>query len=109
MTKLSNYQLLGLYVGGEDGGSRQDAADAFTGECHMIRILSDSTSFTVLTTIDQAGSTVNKLTANNLAGKTWDKGDLVFCGFGRYFSAFTSAAEVEYYVMPGTDRTQEQA
>ena len=108
MASINDYQLLSLFVGGEDGTKRQDGSSAFTGECHMIKVLVDGTGFSVLGGKDQDDTTVNFLTANNLTSKTWNAGDLVLAPFGGYFASFTADQEVEYYKMPGTNRTRQE-
>lgn len=106
---LGTVQFLGLYVGGENGTARQNASTAFTGECAMIKVLVDGTTFSVLSAKDQDDATVNMLTANNLTSKVFNAGDLVFCPVGGYFSAYTASEETEYYVMPDSDRYQQRA
>ena len=108
MSKITAFQLLALYVGGEDGPKRQDASDDFTGECHIIKILVADTSFSVLSGKNQADATTNFLTANNLASKTWAIGDLVSAPIGGYFSAFTANQEVEYYKLPDTEMERQE-
>lgn len=110
MEKISVYQLLALFVGGEDGTAIKNGSAAFTGECHMIKIKTDATTFSVLTAKSQAAeATINMLTANGLTAKEFDKGDLVLAPNGGYFSAFTASQDVEYYKMPGTNRNQQRA
>lgn len=105
--RITNYQLLGLFIGGEDGNVRQDADAVGTADCHMIKVLVDGTTFSVISVINQAGATVDMLDVNNLTAKTWSKGDLVFAPFGGYFTAYTADEETEYYIMPGSDRIKQ--
>lgn len=107
--KISVTQLLALFVGGEDGTAIKDGSAAFTGECHMIKVKTDATTFSVLTAQDQDDAAVNMLTANNLTAKEFAKGDLVLGPAGGYISAFTASEDVEYYKMPDTNRTQQRA
>ena len=110
MAQISNTQLLGLMIGGEDGPKRQDQSTAFTaGDIHMIKVLTDATTFSVLSAKDQADATVNMLTANNLTAKEFAKDALVSAPLGGYISAFTASEEVEYYKMPDSNRTQQEA
>lgn len=109
MGKITDNQLLSLYVGGADGNKRQDASTALSGaEVHLIKVLVDGTTFSVLSAVDQDGSAVNMLTANNLASKVFNEGDLVFSPFGGYISAYTASQETEYYKMPSTGRTRQE-
>lgn len=108
MLKIGNVQLLGLFVGGEDGTKRQDASDAFTGECHMIKVLVDATTFSVLSGVNQVDAAVNFLTANNLTAKEFNAGDLVCAPLGGYFAAFTASQETEYYKMPDSLTVQQE-
>lgn len=107
--KISVYQLLALYVGGADGTAIQDGLDAFTGECHIIKVKTDATTFSVLSAKDQDDATVNMLTANNLTAKEFAKGDLVLAPDGGYFAAFTASEDVEYYKMPDSNRQRQEA
>lgn len=106
---LTEMNFLSLFVGGADGNKRQDASDAFTGECHMIKVLVNATTFSVLSAKSQLDATVNMLTANNLTAKEFSKGDLVFAPGGGYIAAFTASEETEYYKMMSSDRNQQQA
>ena len=108
MNKITAYQLLALYVGGEDGTAIKNGSAAFTGECHMIKVKVDATTFSVLSAKDQADATVNMLTANNLTAKEFDKGDLVLCPAGGYFIAFTASQDVEYYKLPDSNRKRQE-
>ena len=110
MAQITNTQLLGLMIGGEDGPKRQNSGAAFTaGDIHMIKALTDATTFSVLSAKDQADGDVNMLTANNLTAKTFAKDASVSAPLGGYISAFTASEEVEYYKMPNSDRTQQEA
>ena len=109
MAKITQIQMLSLYVGGADGNKRQNASTALTGgEVHLIKVLVDGTTFSALSAIDQDGNTVNMLTANNLTSKVFNEGDLVFAPFGGYISAFTASQETEYFKMPSTERSRQE-
>ena len=108
MARIGVVQLLGLYLGGEDGNKRQDQSDAFTGECHVIKVLVDATTFSVLSGVDQGAAAVNFLTANNLTAKEFSKGDLVSAPLGGYFAAFTASEEVEYFKMPDSNTLKQE-
>ena len=99
VVQLQTLGFLSLYVGGADGTARQDGADAFSGECHMIKVLADTTVFTTLAAVDQGGNVVNMLTANNLTAKEFAKGDLVLGPGGGYISDYETTEETEYYKM----------
>lgn len=108
MAKIQDNQMLSLYVGGADGPKRQNASAAKTGEVHLIKVLVDGTTFSVLSAVDQGGSAVNMLTANNLTAKVFNEGDLVGAPYGGYISAYTASQETEYYKMASTSRERQE-
>ncbi len=99
-----------LWTGGADGPKRQDQSDALTGaEIHMIKILVDATTFTVISVKNQANATVDMLDVNNLTGKEFSKGDLVSPPSGGYIIAYTASEETEYYRLPNASRIKQEA
>ena len=85
MANIGTVQLLWLYVGGENGTKRLDASTAGSSlQASMIKVLVDATTFSVLTATNQAGTSFNMLTVNNLTAKEFNKGDLVFAPAGGY-------------------------
>ena len=110
MAQIGVVQLLGLMIGGEDGPKRQNGSAAFTaGEIHMIKVLVDGTTFSVLSGFNQAAAAVNMLTANNLTAKEFAKDALVSAPLGGYIAAFTASEEVEYYKMPDSSTVKQEA
>ena len=99
-----------LWTGGADGPKRQDQSTALTGaEIHMIKVLVDATTFSVLSVKNQANTTINMLTVNNLTSKEFSKGDLVGPPSGGYVIAYTASEETEYYRLPDSNRIKQEA
>lgn len=108
MAKIQDIQLLSLYVGGRDGGVYVAGSTAKTGQViHMIECLEDGTTFSVLSGVDQDGTTArNYLTANGYNGIAWSKGSLHFSPFGGKISSFTADKAVRIFRYAKTERTQ---
>ena len=105
---LTAVMFFSLWSGGADGNKRQNASTALSSaEVHMIKVLVDGTTFSVLSAKNQLDATVNMLTANNLTAKTWSKGDLVGAPNGGYIQAYTASEETEYYKLPSSARTKQ--
>lgn len=106
---LSLFQLQLLYLGGSDGGVKQDDGDGAVSslECHVLQITSDCT-FTTLTAVDKNGDDVNMVTVNNydaaiIAPATICAPDL---GQGGYIKAITlSAGQLLRHTLPNTKRS----
>lgn len=106
MAKINEMQMLSLFVGGRDGGIIA-ASGAVSGQViHMIEVLEDDTTFTVLSGENQDGTARNLISANGYNGVALGAGALVFAPFGGYISAFTADKSVRYFRMPASDRTQ---
>ena len=107
MAKITEIQLLSLYVGGRDGGIIVAASTATTGKViHLIECLEADTTFSVLAGADQDGTARNLVTANGYSGVALPKGTLVFAPFGGKLSSFTADKAVRYFRMPTTERLQ---
>ena len=106
---LVQLDYLALYAGGLDGGIIRDGSSALTGaEIHMIEILVDNTGFSVLTAQSQADAEVLMLTVNNYAGKTFNKGQLVFPPFGGHITTMTADQDVRYFKFPTSYRKRNE-
>lgn len=67
----SNYQLLVLSIGGNDGGILQDSSDGAKSDLAIRSIqVTEDVVFTKLQGQDKDGNVVNMLSVNNLTGKT---------------------------------------
>jgi hypothetical protein len=106
---LNEIGYLGLYVGGEDGGIRVNASTAVSDEeIHVIEILEDNTTFTVLTGKDQGGTTRDYMTSNNYTGKLWQPGTLIFAPQGGYITTYTADKETRRFKMANTSRKRNE-
>lgn len=107
MARIQNIQLLSLYVGGRDGGVIKAGAAAVTGAViHLIEVLEEGATFSVLTAEDQDGSARNMLTANGYASVALSKGFLVFAPFGGKITDYTCDKKTRYLRMSATSREQ---
>jgi len=106
----SNFQLLGLSLGGSDGGIQQSSADgAVTGlTCHEL-IVTDNAVFTKISGVDRDGTVVNLLTLKNLTGITVKTTALIAAKHisqGGYITDVTmSSGQIFRYTMPDTKRS----
>lgn len=107
MSKITEIQLLSLYVGGRDGGILVAASTATTGKViHMIECLEADTTFSVLAGEDQDESARNLITGNGYSGVALPIGTLVFAPFGGKIEDFTADKAVRYFRLADTNREQ---
>lgn len=107
MAKIQEIQLLSLYVGGRDGGIIVAASAAQTSKViHMIEVLEEGTTFSVLAGEDQDGTARNLISDNGYSGVALGKGSLVFAPFGGKISSYTADGLTRYFRMAATGRTQ---
>lgn len=107
---LSQLDFFSLYLGGEDGGKYVAASTDITGvKRHLIEVLEDGATFSVLSGVDQDGTAVDFKAAgtNNLGARTYNTGDLVYAPMGGYISAYTCNKATMHYEMPDTNRKQQ--
>lgn len=107
MTKITNNQLLSLQFGGRDGGIYKAASTAVEDAViHMIELLADDTTFTVLAAEDQDGTVRNMLTANGYATIALAKTVKIYAPFGGKITDFTADKPVRYFRLPTSNRSQ---
>jgi len=99
MKTLNQFDYLSLYLGGEDGGIIKNAGAVTDQKCHLLEVMEDGCTFTVMTGANQLGEAVNFMTANNYTGFVFDKGDYVYAPDGGYIGAYTADKKVRQYTM----------
>lgn len=107
MDNMNEMQFFSIYLGGLDGGVYVAGAAAVTAvERHLIEVLEDDATFSVLTAKNQADATVDMTAGgtNNLGARTYNTGDLVYAPYGGYISAYTCDKNTQHYSIPTTDR-----
>ena len=106
---LNAIDFFSLYLGGEDGGMYVAASTETTAkQIHLIEVMGDSCTFTVLSGENQDGTARNMLTANGYTGVAFDKGDLIYAPLGGFIAAFTADQAVRYYSFPDSNRSLNQ-
>lgn len=108
---LNEIDYSGLALGGEDGGIYAADSEVVTGaKCHVIEILEDTATFTVLTAKNRGNATVNMLTGVNLyAGVAWPVGSLIYAPSGGYITAFTCDKATRRFTMQDSTAVKNQA
>ena len=112
MANLNELQFFSLYLGGSDGGIYVAGTAAQTGlERHLIEVLEDGATFSVLTAKNQADATVDMAAVgtNNLGARTYNTGDLVYAPHGGYIVTYTCDKATQHYAMPTSLRTKNTA
>ena len=110
MAYLNELAYFSLYLGGLDGGIYVAASTAQTGkDRHLIEVLEDNATFSVINAVDQNKATRNMVTTNNLGSRTYNTGDLVYAPNGGHISAYTCDKATQHYAMPTSDRTKNEA
>jgi hypothetical protein len=107
MADISNFELAGLELGGNDGGIIVAASAAQTSKViNMIECLEAATTFTALEGENQDGTARNLLTANGYAGVALPIGTKVFAPIGGFIEEYTADKITRYSKLPGSNRTQ---
>jgi len=104
---LGLMDLSALALGGKDGGMLAAASAAVAGvKCHVIEVLEDSATFTLMTAENQDGSARNMLSANGYDSVVLAVGTLVYAPFGGFISAFTCDKATRRFTLPDSNRLQ---
>ena len=106
---LNAIDFFSLYLGGEDGGIYVAGATATTAKkIHLIEVMEDTATFSVLSGENQDGTARNMLTANGYTAVAFDKGTLIYAPMGGFISAVTCDKAVRYYSFPDSNRSLNQ-
>lgn len=114
MATLNELAYFSLYLGGIDGGVFVAGEAVGAGlERHLIEVLEDGATFSIISAVDQNGDARDMVGSgageNNLGARTYNTGDLVYAPNGGYISAYTCDKNTQHYAMPTSDRTKKEA
>ena len=107
---INQLDYFSLYLGGLNGGVYVAANTAKTGlKRHLIEVLENGATFTVLSAIDQDGDAVDMTAAgtNNFGVREYNTGDLVYAPDGGYITAYTCDKATQHYAIPTSNRKQQ--
>ena len=111
MRNLNELDYFSLYLGGLDGGIYVAGATATSGiERHLIEVLEDGATFSIITASDQNSDARDMVGSgageNNLGARTYNTGDLVYAPHGGYISAYTCDKATQHYAIPTSSRVK---